>query len=71
MTLIEAVLVTSMPTLNMYLSAAITLEAAIKNNLSKSQKFSREISAVEFCYVKALSFGLTLNLLMIPKSMIS
>ena len=51
MTLIEAVLVTLMPTLNIYLSVVIiTLEAAVKNNLSKSRKFSSEISAVEFRY---------------------
>ena len=50
MTLTEAVLVTLMPTLNMYLSIEITLTANIKNNLSKSRKFSSEISAVEFRY---------------------
>ena len=50
MTLIEAVLVTFMPTLSIFLSIAITLKAAIKNNPSKSRKFSSEISAVEFCY---------------------
>ena len=31
---IEAILVTLMPTLNMFLSATITLEAAIENNLT-------------------------------------
>ena len=34
MTSIEAILVTLMPTLNMFLSATITLEAAIENNLT-------------------------------------
>ena len=57
-TLIEAVSVTLMPTLNIYLSVAITLEAAIKNNLSKSHKFSREISAAEFCYSEIIVFGI-------------
>ena len=61
MTLIEAVLVTLMPTLNIYLSVAITLEAAIKNNPSKSRKFSSEISAVEFRYSKIIAFGIHTN----------
>ena len=34
MTSIEAILVTLMPTLNMFLSTTITLEAAIENNLN-------------------------------------
>ena len=72
MTLIEAVLVTLMPTLNMYLYVAINLEAAITNNLSKSRKFSREISAVEFRCSEIIVFGIhTIILLMIPKTLIS
>ena len=47
---IEAILVTLMPTLNIFLSVTITLEGAIQNNLSKSRRFSREISVVEFRY---------------------
>ena len=61
MTLIEAVLVTLMPTLNIYLSVAITLEAAIKNNPSKSRKFSSEISAVEFRYSEIVVFEIHTN----------
>ena len=34
MTSVEAILVTLMPTLNMFLSTTITLEAAIENNLN-------------------------------------
>ena len=66
MTLTEAVLVTLMPTLNIYLSIAITLKAAVKNNLSKYRKFSREISAVEFRYSEIIVFEIHANLLMIP-----
>ena len=40
MTSIEAVIVTLMPTLNIFLSFAITLGAAIENNLTKSWRFS-------------------------------
>ena len=66
MTLTEAVLVTLMPTLNIYLSIEITLKATIKNNLSKSRKFSKEISAVEFRYNEIIFFGIHTNLLKIP-----
>ena len=66
MTLPEAVLVTLMPTLNIYLSIEITLKATIKDNLSKSRKFSKEISAVEFRYNEIIVFGIHTNLLMIP-----
>ena len=61
MTLIEAVLMTLMPTLNIHLCVAINLEAAIKNNLSKSRKFSRELSAVEFRYSEIIVFGIHTN----------
>ena len=61
MTLIEAVLVTLMPTLNVFLSNAITLGAAIKNNPSKSRKFSSEISAVEFRYSEIVVFEINTN----------
>ena len=61
MTLFQAVLMTLMLTLNMNLSVAITLEGAIKNNLSKSRKISREISAVEFRYSEIIVFGIHSN----------
>ena len=43
-------IVTLMLALNVSLSFAITLEAAIENNQTKSWRFSREISLVVFCY---------------------
>ena len=61
MTLIEAVSVTLMLTLNVYLTVAITLEAAFKNSLSKFRKFSSEISAVEFRYSEIIVFGIHTN----------
>ena len=39
-----------MPTLNIFMSFAITLEAAIQNNLTKSWRFSKEMSVVKFRY---------------------
>ena len=53
MTSVEAILVTLMPTL--FLSVAITLEAAIQNNLSKSQKFSEKYMWWSSVIVKPLS----------------
>ena len=47
--------------LNMNLSVAITFEATIKNNLSKSRKISREISAVEFRYSEIIVFEIYSN----------
>ena len=52
---------TLMLTLNMNLSVAITLEGAIKNNLSKSRKISKEMSAVEFRYSEIIVFGIHSN----------
>ena len=46
----EAIIVTLMLTLNVFLSFAITLEAAIQNNFTKSWRFSKEMSVVEFRY---------------------
>ena len=74
MTTITAIIVTLMLALDVFLSFAITLEAAIQNNLTKSWRFSREMSFVEFCYsmklqynsmviVKPLSLGFTVLLL--------
>ena len=50
MTSTEAIIVTLMLTLNVFLSFVINLEAAIQNNLTKSWKFSIEMSVVEFRY---------------------
>ena len=50
MTSAEAIIVTLMLTLNVFLSFAITLEAAIQNNFTKSWRFSKEMSVVEFRY---------------------
>ena len=74
MTTIEAIIVTLMLALNVFLSFGITLESAIQNNLIKSWRFAREMSWVEFCYsiklqyssmviVKPLPLGLTVILL--------
>ena len=46
----EAIIVTLMLTLNVFLSFAITLEVAIQNNLIKSWRLSRETSVVEYRY---------------------
>ena len=48
-TSVESIIVTLMPKLNLFLSSVITLEAAIQNNLTKSWRFLREMSLVEFC----------------------
>ena len=60
MTSIKAI-VTLMPTLNMFLSVAITLEAAIQNNLTKSWRFSREISVVGCRHSETIVFGIHSN----------
>ena len=52
---------TLMPTLNRYWTIAITLEAAFKNNLSKSRKFSIEILAVEFHDSEVIVIGIHTN----------
>ena len=65
MTSAEAILVTLMPTLNMFLTATTTLnnlsKVAIQNNLSKHRRCSREISAVEFRYNRTMIFGIHSN----------
>ena len=58
---IAAILVTLMPTLNIFLSVMIYLEAAIQNNLSKSRRFSRKISLVEFGFGGTIVFGIHSN----------
>ena len=50
-------IVTLMQTLNVFFSFAITLEAAIQNNLTKSWRFSREKSVVEFRYSTKLYYS--------------
>ena len=60
MTLIEAI-VTLIPTLNIFLSVTITLEAAIQKNLKKSWRFSREISVVGCRYSETILFGIHSN----------
>ena len=60
-TLIKAILATPIPTWNMFLSVAITLEAAIQNSLSKSRIFSREIYVVEFRYSATTAFWIHNN----------
>ena len=58
MTSIDAIMVTLMPTLKVCLFVAITLKASIKNNLSKSWRFSMKMSVVEFRYSKTIIFGI-------------
>ena len=70
MTLIEVILQTLIPTLNMFLSVAIILEAVILNSLSKSRIFSRETYVVEFRNSEPIAFWIHSILLMIPKPMI-
>ena len=60
MTSIKAV-VTLMPTLNIFLSVSITLEATIQNNLTKSWRFSREICVARFRYSETIFFGIHSN----------
>ena len=57
MTTIEAIIVTLMLALNVFLSFAITSEAAIQINLTKSWRFSREMSLVQFCYSMKLQYS--------------
>ena len=59
MTSVEAILVTLVSTL--LLPVAMTLEAAIQNNLSKSRKHSREICVVEFRYSETIVLGIHNN----------
>ena len=70
MTLIEVILQTLIPTLNMFLSVAIILEAVIRNSLSKSRIFSRETYVVEFHNSETFAFWIHSILLMIPKPII-
>ena len=56
MTLIEVILQTLIPTLNMFLSVAIILEAVILNSLSKSRIFLRETYVVEFRNSETIAF---------------
>ena len=56
-----------MSTLKMVLHFEKTLKTTIKKNLSKSQKFVRKISVVEFCYYEIIFLCFTVILLMILK----
>ena len=58
MTSIEAILVTLMPTLSIFLSVA---KAAIQNNLSKFREFLGEIFVMEFRYSETIFFGIHSN----------
>ena len=57
----EAIFVTLMPTLNIFLFVAITLGTAIQNNSPRSRRFSWEISVVEFLYSGAIVFDIHSN----------
>ena len=61
MTYIETIMVTLMQTLGISLSVVITLKAAIQNKLSKSWRFSRGMSVVEFLYSETIVFGIHNN----------
>ena len=56
MTSIEAILVMLIPTLKMFLSVAIALEATIQNNLSKSGKFFL-VNVNNLIYCTAVNFS--------------
>ena len=60
MTSTETIIVTLISTLNIFLFVAITLEAGIQKNLTKSWRFSRGMSVVGL----RLSLGFTVILLM-------
>ena len=61
MTSIEVTLETLIPTLNIFLFIAITLEATIQKNLSESRRVSTEISLVQFLYNGTILFGIHRN----------
>ena len=71
MTSIEAILLTLLPTVNMFWSAEIILKTTIYNKLSKSQKFSRAIFVEEFQFGKPLPSNFIAIVLMIVKLIIS
>ena len=61
MTSTDAIIVTLVPTLNTFLSVAVTLEAAIENNVTRSWRFSRKMSVVGFRRSKFIVFGIHSN----------
>ena len=61
MSSIEAIIVTLIPRLNMFLSVAITLEATIQNNPTESWRFSREMSVMVLRYSETIFFGIRSN----------
>ena len=54
-------MVSLVPTLNIFLSITITSEAAIQKNLSKSWRFSKELSVVELRNNETIVFGIHSN----------
>ena len=61
MTSIETIIVTLMPTLNIFLSVGMTLEVGIQDNLTKSWRFSREMFVVGLRYSETIVFGIYSN----------
>ena len=61
MTSIEVMLETLIPTLNIFLFIAITLEATIQKNLSESRRVSTQISLVQFLYNGTILFVIHRN----------
>ena len=59
-----------MSTLKMVLHDDKTLKTTIQENLSKSKKFARKVSAAEFRYSQTNFFAVHSNLLIILKLMI-
>ena len=59
-----------MSALKMVLDVEITLKTTIQKNLSKSQKFARKISEVEFRYGQTIFLPFAVILLKILKLMI-
>ena len=58
-----------MSTLKMVLHGEKTLKTTIQKNLSKSQKFARKVSVVEFRYSQTIFLQFTVDLLTILKVM--
>ena len=59
-----------MSTLKMALHVEKTLKTTIQKNLSKSQKFARELSVAEFRYSQTIFLRFTVILVMITRLMI-
>ena len=61
--IIAAILVTLLPNLKMFLSVEFNFGNHQPEQLLKISEISREISAVEFCYSKAIAFFILLMFL--------